>query len=262
MKPYTDPLWGYRLVIPDHWTHKLSGDVAAFAANLETLDSEYTGLNAGHLLVRGEFNHTGENLSPLWASHITKISLMAGAKDLGSAPFELGGGTGFEAEIVLPKTKNQRLWTGLLSYGWTILHLMVSHPLDQRESFQPVVNQILTSLRFLTHYKTIDLTPESIPLPPETIPADPSEIIPDIKKPQNWYAYFSQASIAPLQSFYLRELTYLGWEIEEFVPYPNQTSINFARLRIGKASHNVMLGIMPLVDSAFPSAVVIKYTID
>lgn len=258
MNNFIDPLWGYQLDYPDNWVCQRNDDIEAFAASQEALDSEYTGPQAGYLLVRGEFNHTAEKIDPLWDNHITKISMMVGAKNLGSAPLAIGGGNGYEAEIVLPKTRNKRLWTGILSYGLTVLHLMVEHPLDQRDWFEPLATKTIASLRFLDSTPNLATTEGNIPLPPDYESASPTDFLTDIEDQQNWLAFSGEASIDSLQVFYSRELPRYGWEISEFTSYPNQTDINFARLHLTRGKETAVLGILPNVRGQNTSAIVIK----
>ena len=260
MRNFADPLWGYQLAYPDDWGEKKLGELQAFAANPEAFERTYSGPNAGYLMVRGEFNHTGESIDPLWNAHITKISMMVGAKNLGSAPLEIGGGSGYEAEIVMPKSRDQRLWTGILSYGLTILHLMAEHPLSQRDRFEPLATQIVSSLRFTSRNPDLITTETGIPLPPEFTTTEPASILTDINDPQDWLAFSGDATIGSLQAFYLRESSVYDWEIAEFIPYPNQTEIQFARLQLTKGKQTAVLGILPDIPETDSSTIVIKST--
>jgi hypothetical protein len=261
MITFTDHLWGYRLTYPNDWVEQRSNEIQAFAAVPEALNQNYTGPQAGYLLVRGEFNHTAESIDPLWSSHITKISMMVGAKNLGSAPFAVEGGTGYEAEIVLPKTKNKRLWTGILSYGLAILHLMVEHPLDQRVFFEPLVTGIIASLRFIHHLPNLTTTERNIPLPPVFENINPKSILSDIDDHQEWEAYAVEDTTGSLQAFYTRELPHYGWEISDFTPYPNQSEIQLARFHLTKGEENAVLGILPKPREDIASGIVIRYLI-
>jgi hypothetical protein len=258
MATFSDPLWGYLLTYPDDWVHHTSGDIEAFAATESALNTEYAGPQAGILLTRCEFNHTGENIDPLWNSHITKLSLMLGAKDVGSVHLAMGGGRGYEAEIVLPKKQNQRLWTGILSYGLTILHLMAAHPLDHRDWFQPLATQIVTSLRFLSKMTKLETTVAGIPLPPDYISTDPTTLLRDITGQLGWQAFKGHASPGALQAFYLRELPPLGWEITEYVPYPGKSNLNFARFKLHKENQTATLAILPSEGKESHGNIVIK----
>ncbi|MBN2043716.1 MAG: hypothetical protein JW757_01750 [Anaerolineales bacterium] len=259
MNTFFDPLWGYKLTYPDSWVSQRNGEIQAFAAHLEALNREYIGFQAGYLLVRGEFNHTGESIDPLWEAHITKISLMVGAKNVGAAPLKIGSGSGYEAEIVMPKTKRQRLWTGILSYGLTILHLMVEHPLDQRDWFEPLATSIIKDLHFIQHVPDLTTAEGNIPLPPGFEPADPCAILTDVNASEEWLAFSGQASVDSLQAFYIRELPSYDWEISEFIPYPNQTTIPFARLNLNREGQTTVLGILPEAKGQQTSAIVIRY---
>jgi len=245
MTIFTHPLWGYSLLYPDNWIHQTSTEVEAFATSVEALDVDKAGPRDGHCLIRGEFNYSQKNIDLLWKDHLLKLGFLVGAKNVGAAPLIIGGGAGYEAEIVLPKTKNQRLWTGILSYGLTILHLAVSHPLDQREWFQPLATSLVASLRFTSKTEGLECIPEGIPVPKGYTPAEPASLLSNIEGQQGWLTFSGQALPGALQVFYLRELPHLGWEITEFSPYPNQENPGFARFQMRKQDNELTLAILP-----------------
>ncbi|HET9915114.1 MAG TPA: hypothetical protein VFQ13_24700, partial [Anaerolineales bacterium] len=142
-------LWGYELTYPDHWTHQSVQDADAFAppvpsippeetGGFDALDPDHEGSSASQLLIRGEWNWERQPIEPLWNRHIGMLAGMLGARQVGSAPWKLGDATGLEAEIVLPKKDNRRLWTGILMRDFRVLHFMVSHPKKVREQFEPI----------------------------------------------------------------------------------------------------------------------------
>src|SRR5689334_410631 len=114
MTIFRNILWGYELKYPEHWTHQVMQDADAFVSVTEALDPYYEGADAGQILVRGEWNWERKPIEPLWNQHIGKLAGLMGAKEVGSAPWKLGQAAGLEAEIVLPKKDNRRLWTGIL----------------------------------------------------------------------------------------------------------------------------------------------------
>ena len=148
MKKFRHILWGYELTYPDHWTHQFVQDADAFAPSVpsataeesgdavDAVDLDPEGLEAGQLLVRGEWNWERQPIEPLWNRHMGLMAGMIGAKQVGSAPWKLGDATGLEAEIVLPKKDNRRLWTGILMHDFRVLHFMVTHPKEIREEFR------------------------------------------------------------------------------------------------------------------------------
>jgi len=200
MAIFTDTLWGYRLIYPDDWVHQSHGDNEAFAAVLEAHSTGYNGPQAGHIVIRPEFNHTGESIEPLWDQHLTKLSIMMGAKKVGSAPLILGGGRGFEAEIVLPKKKDQRMWLGILAHGLTILHTMATHPIENREWFNPIATEIISSTRFFSHIKDLPTTDLGIPIPKDFTVVDPVEVIQNLDHPKDWQAFSGPAGIHALEN--------------------------------------------------------------
>jgi hypothetical protein len=253
-------LWGYELTHPDLWIHREVQDADAFAPDVssknshrtsgvaaipDALDSYDSGLNAGHLLVRGEWNWQRQPIEPLWNQHIGKLASMMGAKQVGSAPWKLGEAIGLEAEIVLPKKDTRRLWTGILMKDFRVLHFMVTHPKEVRDQFQPVVTDIISSLRFPNRIFGIKASREGLPLPPGYEPVDPKSILTDLTDPENWRAYSGNAGIGALQAFYLREVPIHNWEMEEYVPFPASSDLGFARFQLRRANSKITLGLMP-----------------
>ena len=258
MTTYQHPLWGYELDLPKGWVHQRMQETDGFASHTEALQPNYEGANLGHLLIRGEWNWSRQSLEPLWNQHITKLSVMMGAKKLGAAPWTLGVGQGFEAEILLPKKTNKRLWIGILAYDATILHFMVTHWKEEREQFEPVITKIIQSLRFVKQVENVNNNKGGCPVPPGYATTDPKDFLNDIEDSASWEAYDGQASVGALQAFYLRELPNNGWEIEEYVPYPAQTNLGFARFKIRKQDQTLMLGIMPIKEFFQTGKIVIK----
>jgi hypothetical protein len=258
-------LWGYELTHPDHWIHQEVQDADAFAATPDALETYYSGPDAGHLLVRGEWNWQRQPIEPLWNQHIGMLAGMMGAKQVGSASWKLGDAVGLEAEIVLPKKDNQRLWTGILMKDFRVLHFMVTHPKDMRDQFQPVVTNIISSLRFPERILGIKASREGLPVPPGYEPADPKIILTDLTDSENWRAYSGTSGVGALQAFYLREVPIHNWEMEEYVPFPGPSDLGFARLRLRRGNVKIMLGMMPYdgsgsgaITSSSPANVVFK----
>ncbi len=259
MATFQHPLWGFEFTYPDDWVHAAHGDTDGFAPDAAAFaEANYESVHAAHLLVRGEWNGYREPIAPRWDQYISKLSVMLGAKKLSSAPFRMGGATGFEAEIQMPRKLNRRLWVGILSRETVILHLMVSHPFEVRATFEPLATRIIASLKFLDRTAGLDTTPENIPLPPEYAAADPASLVPDVRDPENWQAYTGSSDIGALQAFYYRELPNHGWEIQEFIPWPNQVNIDFVRLRIQKDGLTATLGILPGPEKRPAGQIVIK----
>ncbi len=260
MAIFQHPLWGFELTYPDDWAHQTNADADGFAENAEAFDrAGAANEQAAHMLVRGEWNGRREPIAPLWNRHITKLSIMLGAKKLGASPFTMGGANGFEAEIQLPRRQNRRLWAGILAWDRIILHLMVSHPREERADFEPQATQIIASLRFLEQIEGLATTAEGVPLPPDYAPVDPASLVPDAQDDESWQAYDGSSNIGALQAFYYRELPQHGWEISEFIPFPNQVDIHFVRLRIHKENITATLGILPSEGKKPFGKIVIKY---
>jgi len=232
-------LWGYELTYPEHWTHQSVQDAESFSVD------NPDGLVASQLLVRGEWNWERQPIEPLWNRHIGMMAGMIGAKQVGSAPWKLGDAEGLEAEIVLPKKDNQRLWTGVLMHDFRVLHFMVTHPKEVREQFEPAATKAISSVRFLNRILGIKSSREGIPLPPGYKAVDPTSILTDISDPANWRAYSGKSGIGALQAFFLREVPVHNWEMEEYVPFPSSSELGFARLQLRRRDLKITLGMMP-----------------
>lgn len=245
MSTYQNVFWGYEIAYPDFWFYKKIADTDYFFLSTNSFDPLYEGEDAGRIAIRGEWNWARKDIKPLWSEHIGLLAGMMGAKDVGSAPWRMGDAVGMEAEIVLAKKENRRLWTGILTRGFCVLHFMVVHPIVVREKFEPAATKILSSLRFPEKMDGVLTTPEGLPLPPDYSFIDPGSIINNIEEPSKWFAYDGQADIGALQSFFLRELTKKGWEITEYVPYITASDLGFARYTIANQHTKLILGLMP-----------------
>jgi hypothetical protein len=263
MNVFQHVLWGYELSFPSSWTHQTTQDVEALAAIPQALQADYAGPCSGHLLVRAEWNCTRQPIEPLWTRHIGMLAGMLGARQVGSAPWRMAGATGLEAEIVLPKRENRRLWTGILAFDFSVLHFVVTHAKEERSWFEPIATQIISSLRFLKSVPGLATNNKGLPLPPERRPVDPENVLKDIDDPVSWEAYDNQAGIDALQAFYWREAPIHGWQVEEYVPFPSSSDLGFARLRLHRAGQRAILGLLPygddMITSKSPARVLIKY---
>lgn len=243
---FQNSLWGFTLDYPDDWVQRSHAGADGFIQKDQAFDQAgVVDEQAAHLLVRGEFNGERESIAPRWNQHITRLSLMMGAKKIGSAHFSMGGANGFEAEIQLPKKTNRRVWVGILAHEVTILHLLVSHPREERERFEPQATKVIASLKFLNQAESLTVNDVGVPLPPYYAPVDPASLVPDAQDTEIWQAFDGQSDLGALQAFYYRELPNFGWEISEFIPYPNQVEVNFGRIRIHKDNLSATLGILP-----------------
>jgi hypothetical protein len=245
MTKYNDIFWGYEISYPDFWIHASVSDSEYFAATQDCLDPLYEEPDAGFIAVRGEWNWAKKDIRPLWTENIGKTAGFLGAKDIGSAPWRLGDAVGLEAEIVLPKKENRRLWTGILAHDFCVLHFMVSHPKIVRQAFEPLATSIISSLKFTQPNGGVNLSPEGIPLPPEYTMIDPKTIIDDIDDTSQWYAYDTLAGMGAMQSFFVRELPANNWEIVEYVPLTPLSDLGFARYKVQKGAQVLTLGLMP-----------------
>jgi hypothetical protein len=190
---------------------------------------------------------------------------MLGAKQVGSALWKLGEAAGLEAEIVLPKKDTRRLWTGILMRDFRVLHFMVTHPKETRETFEPLATKVISSLRFPNRILGIKTSREGIPLPPEYEAVDPKSILADVSDPANWHAYSGKAGIGALQAFFLREVPIHNWDMVEYVPFPSSSELGFARLQLRRSNLKITLGMMPYdlsgsgtITASSPANIVIK----
>jgi hypothetical protein len=246
MQVFQHELWGYVLNYPEGWVHQTANGVEIFAASAAAFDSENDGPDAGQVLVKAEWNSTLQPVEPLWNHHIGMLAGLIGAKQVGSAPWSLAGASGLETEIQFPKHVNRRLWTGVLKRDFLALKFMVLHPKTVRAQFEPAGTLLISSLRFPSHLYGTCSSPEGIPLPPEADPISPNSILSDIPDPDSWRAYSAPGAVGALQAFYLRELPALGWEIQEFLPFPHPESPGFARFKIKKQAAQITLGLFPI----------------
>ncbi len=239
-------LWGYELTYPDDWLHQHWQGAEIFRAKTTAPESPEADQDAGQVQVRSEWNWARQPIEPLWNRHVGMLASMLGAKEIGSAPWRFGDAAGLEAEIVLPKRDNRRLWMGILMRDFRVLQFMATHPKEAREQFEPIATRLIASLRFPNRIAGIQISPEGLPLPPGYEPVDPQSILSDITDPQQWRAYAGEAEVGALQAFYLRELPIHHWDMEEYVPFPGSTDLGFARLQLRRGNLRLTLGMMPV----------------
>jgi hypothetical protein len=237
--------WGYEITYPDFWHHQKIQDIDYFVSTVDAIEPNYDGSGAGQIQIRGEWNWARQNVEPLWNIQLGKLASLFGAKNVGSAPWRLGEASGLEAEIVLPKKDNLRLWTGILMHDFLILHFLVTHPKTERERFEPEATKIIASLKFPKTIAGVQLSSEGLPLPPDFTAIDPQHILKDISDPDNWRAFLGLSDVGALQSFYLRELTLHNWNIVEYVPFTSLSELGFARYKLEKDKQQIILGLMP-----------------
>jgi hypothetical protein len=198
------------------------------------------------------------------------LGAVMGAAKVGAAPWRLGNASGMEAEIVLPKRENTRLWTGILGYGFHVLQFMVNHPKEDRGWFEPLATEIISSLRFPKRIPDLKENTQGVPLPPGYTPTDPKKLVEQISKTETWEAYAGDRPADALQAFYVREAPNFGWEIIEYRPFPQNVELGFARFHLMRAEGNgtlgnkVILGIMPYtttdtVNAKSPANIVVRY---
>ena len=258
MTTFQDKFWGYEIDIPPNWTHKTFRDVDGFALDPNAFKPDYVGAHLGQILIRGEWNNTNQSIEVLWNQHVAKLSVMMGAKRLGSAPWQMGGATGFEVEILLPKQNRRRLWAGILEKGRVILHFTVLHWKETRADFEPLATKVISSFRFVDKVSQIDTNFSGIPIIPHCVSIDPIKFINGIKEPSSWQACEVNKNVGALQAFYLREAKNYAWDIIEYNPFPN-TEFGFARLELKNEEKLVTLGLMPAENKKESSRIVIKY---
>ena len=245
MKTFQHQLWGFEIDIPENWQHMQFGEKDGFAEDLKAFRSDYQGEKLAQLLINGEWNSLNQPIHDIWQNHVGKTALMLGAKNLGSAVWEMAGAQGYEVEIVLPKKSRERLWVGILENGLLVLSFLVLHWKDNREKMEPLLSKIISSLRYVTHTDGIVFNTNEFPLPSLIKPVDPLLIVDDIKDPENWEAYQGEFSVGSLQAFYNRELPRFDWQITRYVPFPNPSDFPFARLLLEKDGQSYSLGLLP-----------------
>lgn len=255
-------LWGYEFTYPDGWIHQTIQDTEGFAASPEAFEADYDGADGGHLLVKAEWNGVRQTIGPLWTRHIGMLAGMLGARKVGSAPWSISGAVGLEADILLPKKGNTRLWTGILALDYLVLQFVVVHPKKARRFFEPHATKIIRSLKFIEGAPGIQRNELGLPLPPGYINTDPRSIVPDIQASAAWSAYTGESPCDALQAFFIRAAPAYGWSIQEYLPFPGPADLGFARMQLTQAERKLTLGIMPVgegsVSAASPGKLVIK----
>jgi hypothetical protein len=272
MVDFKHALWGYELTYPDQWLHQTqieaeNAQVEVFQADPGALEPDYDGPITGQLAVRASWNPALEPVEPLWSRAMGLLASMMGAAKVGSAPWQLRDAAGLEAEIVLPKRENTRLWTGILTRGALVLHFVAVHPKEERKWFEPYATRIISSLRFSAANERLSTTKWDLPLPPGYIEIDPVEVIPDIPDPDDWQAYDGASPANALQAFYFRETIGRGWHVLDYQPFPNPdeeaAGLGFARIQLQNGDRSATIGIMPTgntqVNAWSPARVVMKF---
>ena len=246
MPTFVHPLWGYALDYPEGWAYRDDGEVVAFAARPEALDPDYEGEGMGYLLIRPELNPFLRPIEPLWTEYITKIAIMRGAKKLGASPLNVGSLQGYEAELLLPRRQRRRLWVGLVAAGGVILHLMVTHRKEDRDTFQKPASRMVASLRFVASTENVALTEQGVPIPPDYRAVDVDEVVEGVEDKSRWEAFTGNAPIGGVQVFYLREAPQYGWTVSEYYPYPNpKAPAPHARMILEKDDHVAAVAMLP-----------------
>jgi hypothetical protein len=263
MSRFQQLLWGYELTYPDSWAHRSLPETEGFAASPEAFEMDAQGAGSGHILLRPDWNGALQPVEQLWKQHIGQAAGMLLARNVGAAPWHMGGGVGYEAEIILPKRENRRLWVGMLSYGFVLLQLMVAHPLGDRDWFEPAATEIIKTLKFPRKMDGIAENREGVPLPPDYHAGDPAQIISDIQSSDRWAAYDGESSTGSLQAFYVREMLARGWLLAELEPFPGPSSLGFARLKFVRQEDSLTIGVMPKKQvqqpASSPASIVIRY---
>ena len=250
MQRRIDPLWGYSFYYPNDWSYQKISGVDTFTPSDGDDRPANQAMDRGYLLVQPEWNALFKPVQPLWQIHIGRVAPMIGAKNVGTGRWEMAGARGLETEIVLPKSKEERLWVGILPFGRIVLKFVMTHPIEARSWFAPQASDIIKSLHFLTTTPRVEQTGEGIPLPPEANHIDPSRAAIEIKEPSLWKGFKVDEAIGAVQAFYLRESSALGWSLEEFMPYPNDSGLGMARFRLRREDRIVGLGLIPVSSQA------------
>lgn len=258
MKTFQHQLWGFEIDIPETWQHMQFGEKDGFAEDPKAFRSDYQGEKLAQLLINGEWNSLNQPIHDIWQNHVGKTALMLGAKNLGSAVWEMAGVQGYEVEIVLPKKSPNRLWAGILENGLMVLTFLVLHLKGNREEMEPLLSRIISSLRYVNHTDGIISNSYGFPLPSLAKPIDPLLIVDDIQDPENWEAYQGKFSVGSLQAFYNRELPGFDWQVNRYVPFPNPGNLPFARLMVEKDDLSYSLGLLPGPDEDFLGYIMLK----
>ena len=246
MALFQDPFWGFELTFSKPWQHRYHEGAVWFEPKGEIPQEKEHFPARGHFIIRTDWTSPNEDIDKLWRQHVLALAGGMGAKNIGSAPLTIRSAKGYEAEIILRKKENTRLWLGLLMNGPIVLNMAVAHHIKDRDWIEPDVSKMIASLNFFPQVDGLYSTNQGLPLPPGYEPFDPLLVIPDIPDISSWQAYDGDASIGALQAFYMREIPNYGWLIKGYIPFPSrQSDLGFSRFEIEKDSQTCMVGIMP-----------------
>ena len=258
MIPFQHTLWGYEIEIPKNWHHRSFNDKDGFAEDPEAFQPGYTGERLGHLLIHPEWNALQKPVETLWKGHISKTAKMLGAKTIASSPWQMAGRSGLEVEVALPQKSKKRLWAGVLEHGLEVLTFMVLHWKENRGEFEPLVTNVISSLRFISRADQVAATSQHLPLPPQTTILDPHRVVDDIEDDRGWQAYGTPYSVGALQAFYTRELPNFKWEMDQYIPFPNQGNHPFARLTVTREQQTFLVGLLPGTQSPQAGMIILR----
>lgn len=264
MTLFQDLYWGIELIYSQPWQYRYHEGAVWFEPRGETPEGEDQVPSRGHLIIRADWTYPNDDIDKLWSQHVMALAGGMGAKNVGSAPLIIRNAKGYEAEIILPKKENTRLWLGILKNGPIVLNMVVAHHIKEREWMEPEVSKMIASLNFFQKAEGLSINDHGLPIPPDYLPYDPLLIVSDIPDATNWQAYSGNASIGALQAFYMREASNFGWSITGYIPFPsNQSDLGFSRFELAKGEQACTVGIMPygseMLTSASPSRIVIKW---
>ncbi len=261
MPTFVHPLWGYALDYPDGWVWAEQGEVTAFGPDEDKLNPNNL-QQAAHFAIRPELNPYLRPIEPLWTAYITRVSIMKGAKKVGASPLKAGKLAGYESELLMPAKQQRRLWVGLLAAGGIILHLMLTHPIDEKATFQAPVSRMVQSLRFVAHTDDLAQNAAGVPLPPHYRPTAVESVLADTNAEQGWEAWAGDAPLAALQAFYLRELPQHGWKIAAYYPFPNrEPDIRFASFLAQREGAQAIVALIPHGEHPIRGHLAIRLTL-
>lgn len=264
MTEFLESTWGYSFQIPDHWLERNKKGVRWFFPNRFASQKPSMEMSQGYLIVRPDWIFDRQDIEVLWQRHVGTTAGMVGAKNVGSAPLRIREAQGLEADIILPKKENKRLWLAILRQGPIVMNMVVEHHLKDRDWFEPEVSAVIASLRFVEHINGLQTGKNSFPLPDEYRPIDPRRVIADIPDPSQWHGYTGPLTIGGLQAFYFRECAQFGWNIKGYTPFPSKESdLGIARFQLEKEGKLCTLGIVPAAaitqDLYMPAHIILKW---
>jgi hypothetical protein len=94
MSKFQQLLWGFELTYPDSWAHRSLPETEGFAASPEAFEMDAQGPAAATSFFAQTGTAPVQPVEQLWKQHIGQAAGMLLARNVGAAPWHMGGGVG------------------------------------------------------------------------------------------------------------------------------------------------------------------------